>query len=51
MQCIILLKQDDGNTALHLALAYGQNTIADMLIESGAHTNIINNLGKNAWTV
>ena len=51
LKCIFLLKQDDGNTAVHLALSYGHHKIADILIGAGANTNILNNIGKNAWSI
>lgn len=51
LKCIFLLKQDDGNTAVHLALSYGHYKIADTLIRTGANTNILNKIGKNAWSV
>ncbi|CAD8181887.1 unnamed protein product [Paramecium pentaurelia] len=48
---INIQNQDDGNTAVHLALSYGHYKIADILIRAGANTNILNNIGKNAWSI
>ncbi|CAD8078635.1 unnamed protein product [Paramecium primaurelia] len=48
---INIQNQDDGNTAVHLALSYGHYKIADILIGAGANTNILNNIGKNAWSI
>ena len=42
---MVLLKKDDGNTAVHLALAYEHYKIADLLMESGGSTHIINRKG------
>ncbi|CAD8052815.1 unnamed protein product [Paramecium primaurelia] len=44
-------KKDDGNTAVHLALAYEHYKIADLLMESGGSTHIINRKGQNAWGI
>jgi len=41
--------KNDGNTALHLALSYNNDAIADKLISFGAQENIKNNEGKTAW--
>ncbi|CAK88919.1 unnamed protein product (macronuclear) [Paramecium tetraurelia] len=48
---INIQNQDDGNTAVHVALSYGHYKIADILIRAGANTNILNNIGKNAWSI
>ena len=42
---MVLLKKDDGNTAVHLALAYGHYKIADLLMEAGGSTHIFNKKG------
>ncbi|CAD8171378.1 unnamed protein product [Paramecium octaurelia] len=47
----INIQNDDGNTAVHLALSYGHYKIADILIGAGANTNILNKIGKNAWSI
>lgn len=51
LKCIILYKQDDGNTAVHLAMAYGHYKIADLLIEAGGSTHITNKSGQTAWAL
>jgi len=33
-----------------MAISYGHHKVADLLIGAGAHTSILNNNGKNAWT-
>lgn len=45
IKCIIILKKDDGNTAVHMALAFGHYKIADMLMEAGGSTHILNKKG------
>ncbi|CAK73970.1 unnamed protein product (macronuclear) [Paramecium tetraurelia] len=45
------IQNDDGNTAVHLALAYGHYKIADLLMESGGSTHILNRKGQNAWGI
>ncbi|CAK63668.1 unnamed protein product (macronuclear) [Paramecium tetraurelia] len=47
----INIQNDDGNTAVHLALAYGHYKIADLLMEAGGSTHIINRKGQNAWGI
>ncbi|CAD8171150.1 unnamed protein product [Paramecium octaurelia] len=48
---INIQNKDDGNTAVHLALAYGHYKIADLLMEAGGSTHIINRKGQNAWGI
>ncbi|CAK73663.1 unnamed protein product (macronuclear) [Paramecium tetraurelia] len=47
----INIQNDDGNTPLHLAIAYSHYVIADMLMFSGAFSHILNKQGRNAWNV
>ncbi|CAK93075.1 unnamed protein product (macronuclear) [Paramecium tetraurelia] len=47
----INIQNDDGNTPLHLAIAYSHFDIADMLMFSGASSHILNKQGRNAWNV
>jgi ankyrin repeat protein len=41
------VQDKNGNTPLHNAARFGNEEIADILIEAGADVNILNNAGKH----
>ena len=48
-QCSLWIRNQDGDTGLHVAAVRGYYSIVKYLIESGADSNIVNKVALDCW--